>query len=758
MNRSYSRHMTLSALVLAVFLQAGCASTGQTAETPAPSGLPAEPEQAATQGSDTRSAEVTLVEQEPLRTETATVYEAGRFDNGKMWTFDNPPLDYFADEYGISPDSAWFERARLGALRIPGCSASFVSPHGLVMTNHHCARESVVEVSRDGEQLLDNGFYAASIDEERPIDEMYADQLIDITDVTGIVEAPLQGLSAEERSEQLAFLTDSLRQVMLDRLGGEDAGYEVEIIGLYNGAQHSAYTFRRYEDVRLVMAPELQIGYFGGDPDNFTYPRYNLDVSFLRVYQDDQPFVTTDHFSWSRNGTADGQPVFVIGNPGTTNRLQTVAELEYRRDHEEPMFLNWMKDRLAILRDYAEMHPDEAEEMDLVNTMFSMENQIKAQEGTLRGLRNEKLMGRRRDAENDFLEAAAGKLAAASPYADLFDEMQLVLDQMVPQVPQLMSFLVNPDIEWVSSVLNRAVMGFLYAYQLSSGVPEAELVDLRASLLSISDKPAQLEIRLLDARLEDMVGHLGNNHPAVQGILSGRTPEAAAQELVGATALVDSARFATIIDQYLESGDPSLVLARQMAIGYINYAQAMEPLSARRSQIAAELGRARYEVYGTELPPDATFSLRIADGRVAGYDYNGTVAPPFTTFYGLYDRYFTHRVDPWLIPERWGNPSERFDLSTPLNLVTTNDIIGGNSGSPVLNTDLEVVGLIFDGNIEGLPGDFIYTDEAARAVAVDSRGIIEALDDMYGADRIVLELLRGEFVESEAEADEGMPE
>ncbi len=686
------------------------------------------------------------------------VYPAGRFDHGKMWTFDDPPLAYFAEEYDFYPDEAWFEKARLGALRIPNCSASFVSPFGLVMTNHHCAREAVVQVSRPGEDLLKNGFYALSVEEERPVADFYADRLVAIDEVTDAILSRAEGLSGEERAEALQSAIEDTRTGLLDALGGEEAGFEVEIVSLYNGAKYSAYTFRRFDDVRLVLAPELEIGYFGGDPDNFTYPRYSLDVSFFRVFDDGRPLESGVFFAWSADGSRDEEPVFVIGNPGSTSRLQTVAELEFRRDHQEPAFLGWMKSTLVILRTFAEEYPEEAKKIDLTNSIFSIENNVKSSEGTLKGLQDERLMGRRRSAERDFVNAFADRPDEQRRIADLLEETAALQNESAALVPQLMAFFVNPEIDWISSLLHRSVLGFLYSYQRMVGVPAEDLEGLRETILKIKDKPAELERRLLAARLEDMIGHLGASHPTVLEVLNGRMPEEVASELVEQSAAVDSAGFSEMLDGFMEADDPAVEFGRAMAIGYVNYVQAVEPISARSNELAGELGQARYALYGTELPPDATFSLRIADGRVSGYSYNGTLAPPYTTFYGLYDRFYSHGKAPWTIPERWQNPPPTFDLSKPLNLASTNDTVGGNSGSPMVNRDLEVVGLLFDGNIEGLSGDFIYADEEGRAIAVDSRGILEAVDNLYGADRLVLELKAKRFVPSEADADEQMPE
>ena len=275
---------------------------------------------------------------------------AGRFDFGKMWTFEFPPVDYFREEYGFTPDRAWFDRARLGALRLPNCSASFVSPNGLVMTNHHCARDGVAEVSRPEENLIYNGFFAKTLADERALEDIHVDQLIDIVDVTDEIEAKLRGVGDEDRFDAQEDAFSEVQDRIAEEQGGEEAGINVEVISLFAGGHYSAYVFRRYSNLKLVAAPELQIGFYGGDPDNFTYPRYNLDFSFLRVYDDGgQPLQTDDYFKLDDDGLEPGDPVFVVGNPGSTSRLQTVAELEFRRDVSDKGVLEFVspQDRRA---------------------------------------------------------------------------------------------------------------------------------------------------------------------------------------------------------------------------------------------------------------------------------------------------------------------------------------------------------------------------------------------------------------------------
>ncbi len=726
----------------------GCSGSVRSAPEPTPS--PEEPaEQPAAVSEELPPAAVSVPGLDTVR--------AGRFDNGKMWTFEYPPLEYFSETYEFAPDSAWFARARLGALRIPNCSASFVSRHGLVMTNHHCARESITQVSQPGESLLDNGFYARSLAGERPVEEFYADQLIDIVDVSAEMDSALGGITDEAQLAQAREeATAEISYQIAERYGGEEAGVLVETTALWNGARHSAYVFRRYEDLRLVMAPHGKVAFFGGDPDNFTYPRYDLDMSFYRVYDEEgEPLQTDYYFRWSQTGVDDGDAVFVIGNPGGTNRLQTIAQLEYRRDVQEKTVIDFTDSRAAALQAYYDEHPDIGEELDLRNAIFSLQNSRKAYEGMWGGLHDPVTIAKRRDSERHFREAIEADSALNARYGGLLDRMASIQEQKAEWQAELSAFVAlgNPDYE--STLLVRALNGFIYLIQRQRGVPEESLSDLKDELLSLDDQPLELQLALLTARLNDFQQYLGATSPTAVSVLQGRTPVEAAESLLAQSILIDSASTAAALDEgTLTLEDPALQMVGAFIQRFANFQVTQGGLDEQEQAVAIELGRARFEVYGTTFPPDATFSLRIADGVVRGYEYNGTIAPYYTTFYGMYDRYYSFGPgSDWDLPEHWLSPPETFDFSTPLNFVLTADIIGGNSGSPVINSDLEAVGLIFDGNIESLPGDYIYDPETNRAVAVDVRGILEALDDVYDADRLVLELTAGTLVNTEEEAD-----
>ena len=679
---------------------------------------------------------------------------AGRFDFGKMWTFEFPPTEYFQETYGFTPDRAWFERARLGALRLPNCSASFVSERGLVMTNHHCARDAVTEVELEGEDLLGGGFYARTRAEERLVEEMHADQLIDIVDVTDEVESRLEGMDDDERLDAQEEVFEELQERIVRERGGEDAGIHVEVISLFAGGHYSAYVFRRYENVKLVMAPELQIGFYGGDPDNFTYPRYNLDFSFLRIYDDqDTPVRSENFFRLDDDGLAAGDAVFVIGNPGSTSRLQTIAELEFRRDVSDRGVLDFIERRLAVLQEFAEAHPDEAERMDLINDIFSLQNSQKLYRGQLAGLADPVIVTKRLRAQKE-LQDSLQRPDLAREYGGLIARLAELQELKRAQAPAYGTFLgLNSDV-YESATLYRALLAFQILNAARTN-PDAA-ARLRTEFRQIQDKHPDLEIALIAARLREFAGNYGADADWVRRILQGRTPELAARDIHARSVLADSATaIAAVEGLSLRPGAPALAVVQAYLQPFGAFQRMLGTVSGEEARISARLGRARMEIYGTErVPPDATFSLRIADGVVEGYPYNGTVAPPFTTLHGLYDRHYSFEPlyadpseSPWALPERWLTVPPGLDLTTEVNFAFTSDIIGGNSGSPVIDQELEVVGLVFDGNMESLPGDYIYLPELNRAVAVDVRGIVEALEEIYEMTGLMAELRSGELVE-----------
>jgi hypothetical protein len=382
-------------------------------------------------------------------------YRAGPLDSGKMWLFEQPPVAYLAEAYDFRPDEAWFERARLAALRLPNCSASFVSAHGLVATNHHCVRNAIVAVQRDGERLLEEGFFAADLAGERRVDGLYLDQLVAIADVTDRVERALD--AAQTEAERAAAREAVFAEIQAERARAAGAGHHAQVVSLYNGGRFSAYTFRRFEDVRLVGAPENDLGFFGGDPDNFTYPRYSLDFALLRVYgADGRPYDASRHyFRWTTEGVEEGDLVFVIGNPGSTDRGDTVAQLEFRRDVTVPLYLEYLAARIATLDAYLTANP----EADAVrNQRFGLSNAQKAYLGRRDALQDPIIMARKRDAEAQFRAAVEANPTLRAEFGSLFDEMAEIQAAKRTLRPEAMVFLTVTNPTYSSATLRRALL------------------------------------------------------------------------------------------------------------------------------------------------------------------------------------------------------------------------------------------------------------------------------------------------------------
>ncbi len=639
---------------------------------------------------------------------------AGRWDMGRMWTFENPPAEEFR-QYGFAPDSAWFTRARMAALRIPGCSASFVSRDGLMITNHHCARSGVVAVQRAGETLLDSGFVAHAPAEERRIPNYYADQLIAVQDVSDEVNRAVDAAPAgAARDSARARTTRAIQARLRTRYAAPADSMVVQMVPLYSGGRTSAYVFRRYTDIRLVVAPELQMGFFGGDWDNFTYPRYALDFAVLRAYgADGKPLRTEHHFGWggAGEGVKEGDAVFVIGNPGQTSRLTTMGQLAYARDLSAPVQMAFLNARIDAMRAFQKASPEEAERWDIRNRIFGLTNTQKSLGGRLVALNDPAVMARRADTERMLLDSIRARPALRARFGTLVPQLAALQREKMADAQAYRAFSQLLAGTGGSASLQRAFWRWRAAHAAGDSV--TYFTDRGGR---VAPAPAALEQRFLALQLADIQRAYG------------------AQSAIGlaAAAATDSVGIETLV---------TLIAPKVVAM------QADQArLGAREQELAGQLGRARYAVYGASIPPDGSSSLRIADGVVKGYPYNGSWAAPFTTFYGVYDRNRANgRGTDWELPYRWRNPPAGLDLGTPLNFVSTADSYGGNSGSPAVTKELKLVGLNFDRNIEALVRDYIYLPERGRNVMVDVRAVHAALEHAYGAGWVVKELLAGEM-------------
>jgi hypothetical protein len=667
-------------------------------------------------------------------------------ETGKMWTFDVPPLDYWARRYEFRPSQQWLDHARLSSVRIPGCTASFVSADGLIMSNHHCARECADAVTRPGEDFLANGFYAPTRAQERACPDFTVDQLVEITDVTAQVSGAVPAGATATRA---AALRDQAMQAIQDRCEQSGPHAHCEVITMYRGGQYKLYRFRRWTEARLVFVPEAQAASFGGDPDNFTYPRHDMDVSFLRVYENGQPARTDQYYRWSRNGSKEGDLVFVVGNPGNTSRLQTIAQLEYLRDVQYPAQLTSYTSRIAVYQQLARRGPEWARAVE--NPIFYLQNSLKAVTGYQSGLLDDSLLNRKRAWERAFRTKVNADSTLRRRYGAAWDDIarikheQRTLDARSryygfrafgAQLLNMAGALVRLPVETAKPDSAR-----LPAYRL------ANRANLEAMLNSPTPVDTAQEIGLLTAYFSAMARELPATDPVRRQALGGRSPEDAARAMVAATEIGTVEQRQALLKggtaAVQASRDPFIRLARVIDPLSRPIIMRMETLASREEQNDELVARALLAVFGTTVAPDATFSLRISDGEVRRYPYNGTFGQPFTTFYGLYDRAAGFAGEaPWNLTPRWQAAKDRLDLATPLNAVSTNDITGGNSGSPVVNRDGEIVGLIFDGNIEQLPLDFIFLEATGRSVWVDSRGIVEALRHVYDAGALADELTR----------------
>lgn len=676
--------------------------------------------------------------------------KAGKFDTGTMWTFDFPPKDHFSQTYDFSPSDEWFNHVRLAALKFATyCSASFVSGDGLVMTNNHCSRENILKVTREGEDLNETGFWAETLEDERTVPGLFVDQLVLIKDVTDEVQEAIdKGITEEEKvtNEDNIIFEIQTRET-------ESSGLKVKVTRLFHGGKYSLYGYKTYKDVRLVFTPEHQLGYFGGDPDNFTYPRYNLDCTFYRVYDDEGKPLKTDHyFKWSSNGALLGEPVFVVGNPGTTNRLLTVSQLEFLRDIQYPRTVDMLKNLERSYYEMVDKYPEKKNKF--MNRALGFSNSRKAIGGMLDGLKNPVLLQRKRDFEKKFKRSVRGNPNLSAKYGNLWDKISKVNNESRLITNELFALSLNSlrtsEYFYIAQDLVNLAQQMQLPTDQRKSEYQAEGLDSMIASIFPEDLNVDMSRELLLIQINMSYNYLGKDYPVLKKITNGRQGLDAVNHILSSSSVTSAEKVKELTnkgaDAILSSDDPFIYFIVNSKARRDELSQKMALLNEQEEAYNQDLGRALFEVYGTSIPPDATFTLRISDGVVKGYDYNATTAPVFTTFYGMYDRYYSFdKKFPWSLPERWQKPPADFDLETPFNFITTNDIIGGNSGSPIINRNAEIVGLAFDGNIESLPGNFIFTDEKNRCVGVHSVGMIEAIRDMYKAKRLSDELLNGKM-------------
>jgi hypothetical protein len=665
-----------------------------------------------------------------------------RADEG-MWTFDNPPLQHLQQKYNFTPSQQWLEHVRLSSVRMnDGGSASFISPHGLILTNHHVALGQLQKNSNAQRNYVRDGFYAATQAEEMKSPDAEVNVLVALENVTDRVAAAVKGAKTPEAE----FAARRAVMAQIEKESTEKTGLRSDIVTLYQGGEYWLYRYKKYTDVRLVFAPEQEIAFWGGDPDNFTYPRYDLDMAIFRVYEDGKPVDSANYLKWNPKGIAENDLVFVSGHPGTTERLDTVAQLETLRDSAEPLAIKNLKSRMETLRKYAAGGEEQARQT--TSLLFSAANSLKAREGRLKGLLDPNVMAKKQSDEKEFRAKVTANPEWRTAYAGAWDaiadaqkkSVSRAKEQTFRTLDSQLATLAMRIVQYVAEI--RKPDG-----ERLSSYHDAQLESLRQSMFSPAPIYPALETARIAGALQTALNELGANDAFVKAALAGRTPQAAAAALLSGTKLTDPAFRKQLVDggeaAVNASTDPMIVAARQLDPIRRELTKWLEDNVSSVTQRAGEqLGKARFSAYGKTTYPDANFTLRLSYGQVKGYAMNGTIAPYKTTFYGLYDRAqsFDFKA-PFALPPRYVEGRTKLDLSTPFDFVTTNDVVGGNSGSPVIDRNGELVGLVFDGNIESLVGDYVYDVDTNRTVAVNTAAMTEALRKLYGAQKLVDELL-----------------
>ena len=661
---------------------------------------------------------------------------------GKMWTFENPPLAYLEQEYGFKPDQNWLDSLRLSSLRLgerdnPWCSAAFVSPQGLVMTNHHCVRDAVATLgeSMGNPGLVDAGYAAKALTDEVKLEGLTVQQLVQQQDITQKVN---EGVAPGGDATEIGRLRDANIAAIQKAAATAHPELLHQVVTLYQGAVYQLYSYKVYDDIRLVMAVNLQTAHFGGDPDNFTYPRWSIDFSFVRAWEGDKPADTTSHyFKWRKFGVQDNELVFVPGNPGSTNRLFTKAQLEYQRDVEYPIIVEQLQNGMRIVAPFAE------DNAGLRTTLLGWENSYKSIKGTMDGLRDAELMATKRGHEERFLQRVQTDPALSKDYGDAWTAMAEQVQTKRAVHPKAAFYSAS-----YSAILERAIG---IAKAVDATIDDDKRTAAREEVLASKMYGNPLTNRLLMDHCKRAEKWLGKDDPFVTAVAGAHRSDNGVDWVQALTDLTKSnLRKDAFVKELLEGGVDAVAACDDlgMKIGRVLWPLMRDAEEEERvvdyaiAVHGARLGRALHAVFGTKVSPDATMTLRFSDGRVKGYDYNGTIAPWSTSFYGLYGRNVEFAdAFPFTLAQPWKDAKDKIDLQKRVCFVSTNDIVGGNSGSSIVDKDLQVVGLIFDGNIESLPNDFYYTQNKARAVSVHTDAIVEALDKVYGMSRITSELM-----------------
>ncbi len=669
-----------------------------------------------------------------------------RADEG-MWLFNDPPKKLLKQRYGFDVTDAWMEHVQKASVRFnSGGSGEVVSEDGLIMSNHHVGADALQKLSDKDHDYLKNGFHARTLVEEKPAKDLELNILMSIEDVTGRVNAAVKpGLS-----DEAAFKARRAVIAGIEKESQDKTGLRSDVVTLYQGGRYHLYRFKRYTDVRLVFAPEQQIAFYGGDPDNFEYPRFDLDISFFRAYENGKPAKFQHYLKWSGRGTAENDLVFVSGHPGRTSRLLTMDELAYVRDYRLPKTLSRLHRLEVLLTAYSGRSQENARRAK--DELFGVQNSRKANQGRIEGLLDPAVMATKAAKEKKLRDAVAAN-AEFEEARDAWDRIA-VAQKVIADNARVYNLIeagtaFNSDFFGIARTLLRAAE----ERPKPNGERLREFGDSGRESLELqlfSSKPIYNdleELQLADS-LTYLAEELGVTNSLSQQILAGKSPLDRAAQLINGTKVHDVAFRKKLYEggaaAVTAARDPMIELARAIDGEARALRKIMETQGEAKQQAHAKIAKARFALEGTSNYPDATFTLRLAYGTVKGYKEGGKSIPAHTTFAGLYERAAEQQYrPPFDLPKIWLDRKRRLDLKTPFNFVSTADIIGGNSGSPVIDRGGELVGIIFDGNIQSLVLDFIFTDEVARAVSVDSRGILEALRKVYDAKNVVSELTTG---------------
>ena len=659
-----------------------------------------------------------------------------------MWTFDNPPLKQLAEKYNFHPTQEWLDHLRLSSVRLnDGGSGSFVSPDGLLLTNHHVARFQLQKNSTADHDYVRDGFYAPTQDQEMKSPDLEINVLVGIADVTARVQGAAKGMTDDAQ----ALKARDAEMAAIEKESKDKTGLRSDVVTFYNGGEYWLYQYKAYTDVRLVFAPEEEAAFFGGDPDNFTYPRYDLDMALYRVYDNGKPLHTDNYLKWSARGAAPGELVFVSGHPGSTLRQDTVSELMMERDVRGPAIVEYLQRRIAAAQEFGSQSADNEQLVE--SEIFYLQNSLKVYLGRKEALSDKAILAKKQAEEDDLRAKVKADPELEKEYGDAWDEVERAVELAKPVFKR--QLFRRTDSELFTDALE--IVQYVAEVNKPDGerLPqfhEAGLDSLRYELRSPAKIYPSTEKLYMKTALNMAKEKLGGDDAFLQAIVQGGDIDKAVDALVDGTKLYDPAVRKTLLDggeaAVAASTDPMIVAARRAdPVWRANYEYMRDKVYSVFDAAGEKLGKARFAVYGKNAYPDATFTLRLSYGTVDGYPYNGTIAPPFTTFYGLYDRSasFSNKP-PFDLTPKEAAARDKLDLATPMDFVCTADIIGGNSGSPVVNRDGELVGLIFDGNIESLAGDFEYDGTKNRAVAVHSAGMIEAMRKIYGVNALADEL------------------